>query len=173
MSHPGSGPENQFGQQPGQPGQPFEQGQPGQPYQPLGQQPGQPAGAWTPPGGATPAGEPAKKPSAAKKILPAVGAVAIAGVLFAGNNSDWFGLTGIKVDDCVTGGTEIEEVDCDSDDAEAKVVGIEDEEMSFDDAQQSEETCLDFETADSFLWEGAEDDSTSEPGKIYCVETLP
>ena len=80
MSHPGSGPDmNPSGQQPGQPGQPFQPGQPGQPGQPhqqFDQQPGQQPGAWTPPGGASPTGEPAKK-SGLKKVLPIVGGVVI------------------------------------------------------------------------------------------------
>ena len=84
MSHPGTGPDiTPSGQQPGQPGQP---------YQPFDQQPGQPAGAWTPPqGGASPFGEPQKK-SGLKKVLPVVGGLAVAGALAFGGVGGLFGL---------------------------------------------------------------------------------
>ncbi|WP_167759186.1 hypothetical protein [Blastococcus sp. TF02A-35] len=192
MSHPGTGPDmNPSGQQPGQPGQPFPQGQPGQPYpqgqpgqpypqgqpgqpypqgqpgqpyQQFEQQPGQPAGAWTPP-----AGQPAKKGGAWKKVLPVVG-----GVVVLGAAASAFGLLGggPDVGDCIagTGATSFEEVDCGSGEADGKVVGIQEEEMTYSEFEATEELCLDFETAELALWIGPE--GNNEDGKVYCAEPV-
>ena len=124
MSHPGTGPDlNPSGQQPGQPGQR---------YQPFEQQQGQPARTWTPPqGGASPFGEPPKK-RGLKKVLPIVGGVVGAGVAGAGG----LGRSGMgepEAGDGVKGatGADVEPVDCSSDEAEAKGVGVEKEEMTY------------------------------------------
>lgn len=170
MSHPGSGPDmNPSGQQPGQPGQPIQPGQPGQPYQPyqpFEQQPG----AWTPPGGASPTGEPAKK-SGLKKALPIVGGVVVAGAIGAGALG-LFGMGEPEVGDCVKGGfggTEVESVDCESDEAENKVVGIEENEMTYDEFMENE-VCTDFESAMSALWYGPPGED--EDGTVYCAEPV-
>jgi hypothetical protein len=186
--HPGQ-PEQPapYGQQPGGPAQPGQPGaydqQPG-PYQPFGQagqpgqpgqpgypgQPGQPTGAWVPPqSGATPTGQPDKKGGALKKVLPIVGGVVLVGAAVAA-----FGLLGgdPEVGDCVQNvvGEEVEVVDCDSDEAEAKIIGIDEQELdraTF--MAPDQEVCTDFPNALDALWVGADPE---EPGTIYCAEPV-
>ena len=104
-------------------------------------------------------------------MLPVVGGLAVAGVLAFGGVDSLFGLGDPGVGDCVTstGASDFETVDCDSDDAEAEVVGIEEEEVSYDDLVAGAEVCMDHATADSILWIGEED---PEPGTVYCAESL-
>ena len=167
--------------QPGQPGQPFQQGQPGQPWQQgqpgqTGQpwqpgqpwQQGQPAGAWAPPQGPGGPGQPQKKSSVLKRVvLPVVGGLAVLAAAGAA-----FGLVGgdPEVGDCVrmVGAADFESVDCGSDEAEFRIVGIDDQELDraeFD----ATDVCLDFETSEVALWIGADE---SEPGTVYCAEPL-
>ena len=161
MSHPGTGPDlTPSGQQPGQPGQP---------YQPFEQQPGQQSGAWTPPqGGASPFGEPQKK-SGLKKVLPIVGGVVVAGVVGVGALG-MFGMGEPEVGDCVKGatGTDVETVDCSSDEAEAKVVGVEKEEMTYSEFMAND-VCLDFASAQSAIWYGTDE---AQDGTVYCAEPV-
>ena len=167
MSHPGNGPDHSpAGQQPGQPYPPVGQQQ-GQPYPPFEQQQGQPAGAWTPPGGASPAGEPQKK-SVLKKALPIIGGVVGLGVVASA-----FGLFGgePEVGECIhmTGMTDFEEVDCGSDEADGKVVGIDEAEMTYEEFEKpTTEVCMDFATAEIALWYGTE----GGPGQVYCAEPV-
>ncbi|RZU32415.1 LppU/SCO3897 family protein [Blastococcus saxobsidens] len=164
MSHPGHGPDtNPSGQQPGQPVPP------GQPYQPFDQQPGQPAGAWTPPGGASAAGGP-QKGSTLKKVLPIVGGVVVLGV--AASAFGLFGAGEPEVGDCIKGamGEDVETVDCGSDEAEAKVVGVDEQEMTYDEFMATGMLCTEFATAQSAIWYGPEDENAD--GKIYCAEPV-
>ncbi|MCF6506256.1 hypothetical protein E9549_02365 [Blastococcus sp. MG754426] len=190
--------QNPSGQQPGQPGpsgqpgqpgqpaphgqpeQPGPHGQPGQPYQPFdqagqqpyqpGQQPYQPGGGWVPPeGGATPWGQPDRKGSTAKKVLLAVGGVLVAlvavGLLF-----DMLGGGDPEVGDCVANlaGEEVETVECDAAEAEARIVGIDEQELNYADFL-AQDVCLDFESAVGAIWVGADE---AEPGTIYCAEPV-
>lgn len=157
MSHPGHGPDtNPSGQQPGLPGQP---------YQPFDQQPGQPAAAWTPPGGASAAGEP-QKSSTLKKVLPIAGGVVVLGV--AASAFGLFGAGEPAVGDCIKGavGEDVETVDCGSDEAEAKVVGVESGEMTYGEFMAND-VCLDFASAESAIWYGPEGDDVD--GTVYCA----
>ncbi|SEL60413.1 hypothetical protein SAMN04515665_11567 [Blastococcus sp. DSM 46786] len=197
MSHPGNGPDqNPSGQQPGQPGpfgQPGQPGQPGQygqpgpygqpaqpgqPYQPFDQagqpdqpgQPGQPAGGWVPPqGGATPWGQPEEKGSPAKKVLLAVGGVLVAlvavGLLFS-----MLGGGEPEVGDCVANldGEEVETVECEAAEAEARIVGIDEQELNYADFLE-QDVCLDFASAVGAIWVGADE---AEPGTVYCAEPV-
>lgn len=169
-SHGEPGQAGPYGQpaQPGQPYQPFDQ--PGrQPYQ-AGQPGQQPAGGWVPPqGGATPWGEPEKKGGAAKKVLLAVGGVLVAlvavGLLFS-----MLGGGDPEVGDCVANleGEEVETVECDAAEAEARIVGIDEQELNYADFL-AQDVCLDFESAVGAIWVGADE---AEPGTIYCAEPV-
>ena len=91
-------------------------------------QPGTPDGAW-----ATPQAEPAKK-SNTKKWASLAGTVAVVGVGAAYTLTGGFGIGDPKVDDCVhmKSETDFEVVACDDGDADAKIVGIEDEKQTED-----------------------------------------
>lgn len=178
MSNPGPDgtPE---GQQPGQPGQPGGYGQPGPygqqpgrpgPYQPFDQQPGRPAGGWVPPqGGATPVGRPDDKGGAARKVLLAVAGVLVA-LVVVGLLVSMLRAAEPEVGDCVRSpaGEEVEIVDCDSADAEARIVGIDQQALDFDEFM-AQEVCLDFPNALNAVWVG---DDRGEPGTIYCAEPV-
>ncbi|MGY1722806.1 hypothetical protein [Blastococcus sp. SYSU DS0533] len=163
MSHPGNGPDqNPSGQQPGQPG-PY--GQPAQPGQP-----GQPAGAPVPPQrGATPGGQPQQKSSPVRKVLLAVGGVLVAlvavGLLFS-----MLGGGEPEVGDCVANldGEQVETVECGAAEAEARIVGIDEQELDYADFLE-QDVCLDFESAVGAIWVG---DDEAEPGTIYCAEPV-
>lgn len=79
--------------------------------------------------------------SGAKKWLPIAGSVAVAGVLGAGSLTGWFGIGDPKVGDCVqmASETDFDVVDCAADEAEMKIVGIDEQEMTrseFDEAHR-------------------------------------
>ncbi|MGY2065679.1 hypothetical protein [Blastococcus sp. SYSU DS0619] len=177
MSHPGPDgtPE---GQQPGQPGPHGQVGQPGAygqqpgqagPYQPFDQQPGQPAGGWVPPqGGATPVGQPEQKGGAAKKVLLAVGGVLVA-LVVVGLLVSMLGRTEPEVGDCLRNavGENVEFVDCDSADAEARIVGIDEQELDYAEFNNPETlVCADFPEALDAVWVGEDQE---EPGTVYCA----
>src|SRR4051794_17973004 len=94
-------------------------------------QPGQqPEGAWTPPQG-PPQAQPEQK-SGAKKWL-AIGApVVAAGVVGAYTLTGGFGIGDPKTGDCVdmTSETDFDVVDCGADEPEAKIIGIDGQEMT-------------------------------------------
>ncbi|MGY2082417.1 hypothetical protein [Blastococcus sp. SYSU DS0539] len=187
MSHPGSDgtPEGQqpgrsgpHGQQPVQPGRSDYYGQqPGQPdpYQPFDQQPGQPgqpAGGWVPPqGGATPTGEPEKRGGVARKVLLAVGGVLVV-LVVVGLLVSMLGAGEPEVGDCVLNptGEEVEIVDCGSAEAEARIVGIDEQEIDYTEFAKPETiVCADFPEALNAIWVGADQE---EPGTIYCAEPV-
>jgi hypothetical protein len=175
-----SGPPAGWGQQPtGQPyaGQPYA-GQPyaGQPY--PGQQPpaGQPWGAPPQPGtpqpfGATGAqafGQPDAPQKPKRKWLPIIGGlIAVVVVLIA--LTSFFGAGEPEVGDCIqqTGESDFNIVDCDSSDAERKVVGV-DGDMTGDKFRDApvEDLCTDFPETTFVLWSGSDE---SEDGHVYCT----
>ena len=111
--------------------------------------------------------------SGAKKWLPIAGSVAVAGVLGAGSLTGWFGIGDPKVGDCVqmASETDFDVVDCGADEAEMKIVGIDEQEMTrseFDEAPM-EAVCADFASTEYALWIG---DMVTEPGTIYCTEPV-
>jgi hypothetical protein len=133
--------------------------------QPAGQQPGAPADEWAPPA------EPKK--SGAKKWAGLAGTVAVVGVGTAYSFTGGFGIGDPKVGDCVqmVGDTSFEAVGCDDAEAEMKIVGIDEQEMTraeFD-AAGVDEICADFATTEAALWIG---DVMTDPGSIYCAASI-
>jgi hypothetical protein len=182
VSTPGSGPQDpnqsgeptNWGQQPPAAGQPYPGQQPaaGQPFPgqqpPAGQQPwaaGQPGQ----PTGAQAFGEPAK-PDAKKKWLPIIGGI-VALVVAVTLLSSFFGGGDPEIGDCIKpDGTSFEKVDCSDDEAEAKVVGTDDD-MTGDefDAADANELCTETPSATVVLWSGTDE---SKDGKVFCAEPV-
>lgn len=154
-------PGEQFGQQFGQPQQPWgpPPGQPGQQY-------GQPQ-AFGGPGGAQAYGEPPKK---SRKLVPILGGVA-ALVVALGALFSFLGAGDPEIGDCVKpDGSSFETVACDDDEAQAKIVGTDDD-MTGDafDAADVNDLCTEVPSATAVLWWGT---SNSEDGTVYCAEPL-
>lgn len=154
-----------------------------------GAQPGGPDGTWAPPqgdagappqggtwappqDGATPAPQAPQK-SGNKKWLAVGGGVLAAGVVGLGSLTGWFGAGDPEVGDCVQMASinEFEAVDCSSDEAEYKVVGIDEQEMTESEFRDApvEDLCVDFTTTEAVLWMG---DMVTEPGTIYCAAAV-
>jgi hypothetical protein len=175
------------GQQPV--GQPYPGQQPvGQPYpgqQPIGQQPypgqqppagqqpwGTPQQPGTPPPfggtGAQAYGQPAAPQKPRRRWLPIVGGV-IALVVVLGALANFLGGGDPKVGDCIqqTGDSDFTTVDCDSSDAERKVVGVDDD-MTGDEFRDApaEQLCVDFPETTFVLWSGSDE---SKNGHVYCT----
>jgi hypothetical protein len=131
-----------------------------------------PEGAWTPPQGA-PQAEPEKK-SNAKKWASLAGAVVIVGVGGAYALTGGFGIGNPEVGDCVhaVGETDFETTECDADDADYKIVGIEDEKLSEDDFMADPDTCVEFaeEGVEYAFWQSA--GMITEKGTVYCAGPL-
>jgi hypothetical protein len=139
------------------------------PQYPEPGQPGTPQGAWAAPQDA-PQAAPEKK-SGAKKWASLAGTVVVAGVGGAYALTGGFGIGDPKVNDCVQmkGETDFDVVDCDSDQAEYKIVGIHDEELTYPDMLEDPSVCSAFQTWEVALWIG---DMETEPGTIYCSEPV-
>lgn len=112
--------------------------------------------------------QPAPAPSRAKKWLGIAGSVAVAGVVGA----SWLGLgsSAPAVGDCVAakGESSFDVVDCAADEAEHRVVGIEPDEMSYDDYMADDGLCADFTSAQMVLWVG----DTGSDGTVLCAEPV-
>jgi len=133
--------------------------------QPTGQQPGVPGNEWAP------SAEPTK--SGAKKWAGLAGTVAVVGVGAAYSLTGGFGIGATEVGDCVrmVGETSFEAVGCDDSQAEMKIVGIDEQEMTraeFD-AAGIDEICVDFVTTEAALWIG---DVMTDPGAVYCAASI-
>ena len=126
-----------------------------------------PAGATTAP---QPSAEAPAEKSGLKKWLPAVGSLAVAGVVGASWLTGGFGVGEPEVGDCgkTTGETSFEVVDCDAEGAEFKIVGIQDGEQTYPDFQADENSCSEFPKWEVALWSG---EMTGE-GTVYCAEAL-
>ncbi|MGY1772497.1 hypothetical protein [Blastococcus sp. SYSU D00813] len=130
----------------------------GAPYPPQGGAPYQPQ-----PGGF---GGPPKKSGPPKWLIPVIaGVVLVAGALalFA-----FLGGSGSEVDDCVSANAagEVETVDCDDDSAVARVVGFDDDDITYDDYLASDDDfCSGVDGAVTHFWEGEE----GEEGRVVCV----
>ena len=113
---------------------------------------------------AAPAGK-----SGAKKWLPIGGAVVAAGVVGAGALG-LFGSGDPEVGQCgkTTGETSFEVVDCDAEDAEFKIVGIQDGKQTYPDFQADENSCSEFPKWEVALWSG----EMTEEGTVYCGEGI-
>lgn len=127
-----------------------------------------PAAQYPAPHGATPpAGQ---GTSSKKKWLGIAGGLVVAGAVGAGALG-LFGGGASEVGDCITttSETDYETVDCGSDDAQFKIIGIDDQEMTYKDFEDApvEDICVDFADETEYaLWEG---DMVTEPGTIYCA----
>jgi hypothetical protein len=170
VSTPGAGGPQPPEQDPSQPAQPGNFGQQPPAGQPWGapQQPQQPWGA-PQPAGPQGFGQPQQPAKPTRKWVPIVGGIVVLIVaLFA--LTSFLGGGAPEVGDCIhqTGSSEYETVDCDSDDSDFKIVGI-DEDMTGEefDATDVNELCLDHATATSVLWYGTSND---EDGSVYCAE---
>ena len=119
---------------------------------------------------AQPAPEAPAEKSGAKKWLPIAGSVAVAGVLGAGSMTGWFGIGDPTVGDCVQmqGETSFEVVDCDAEDAEFKIVGIQDGEQSYQEFEKDANSCSAFPKWEVALWSG----EMTEEGTVYCAEGI-
>lgn len=152
-------------------------GQDPAPQQPAGQNPApqhpapqQPVGQYPAPQYPAAQQPAAQGPSSKKKWLGIAGGVAVAGVVGAGVLGV-FGAGTSDVGDCIrtTSDTDYETVDCDSKEAEFKIIGIDEQEMTYKDFEEApvEDLCVDFvDTTEYVLWEG---DMLTEPGTIYCA----
>ena len=137
-------------------------------------------GSPTPPGSATP---PEQNPapqatgvpypgtpqpeSKVKKWAGLAGGVVVAGVVGA----SWLGFGGPgepEVGDCVTpsGETSFEVVDCDSAEAEARVVGIQEGRQTEDEFMTDPDSCSAFPAAEMSLWVG----DIGGKGTVLCAE---
>lgn len=151
---PGGFPQGQYPPQQGASAYPP---QGGAPYPPQGGAPYQPqAGGFGAP----------QRSGPPKWLIPVIaGVVLVAGALalFA-----FFGGTQAEVDDCVSANAagEVEVVDCDDDSAVARVVGFDDDDITYDDYLSSDaDFCGDVQGAVTHFWEGQED----EEGRVVCV----
>lgn len=127
----------------------------------------QPSAATTAP---QPAGEAPAAKSGFKKYLPAVGSLAVAGVVAASWLTGGFGPGEPEVGDCgkTTGETSFEVVDCGAEGAEFKVVGVQEDTQTYAEFQADETSCMDFATAELALWSG----EMTEEGTVYCAEPV-
>ena len=135
------------------------------PAPPTGQ-PGTPDGAW-----AAPQAEPEKK-SNGKKWASLAGAVVVLGGGAAYTLTGGFGIGDPKVNDCVhmKSESDFEVVACDDSNADAKVIGIEDEKQTEDEFMADPDSCLAFENAEGALW--YQNGMITEKGTVYCVASI-
>jgi hypothetical protein len=104
-----------------------------------------------------------------KKAL-AIGApIAVAGLVGAASLTGVFGAGDPEIGDCVhQNGNSWDVVDCGSGEAQYKVVGVEDDQQSYNDFQADPDTCLAFPQAEYFMWIGPE----GGLGTVYCSEPV-
>jgi hypothetical protein len=178
---------NTPGQQPGsqgQPGQPpvppgqqpvppqggWTPGQSGQPPVPPGQQPFPPQGAWAPGYTGTPPSPGGGGKSGAKKWLTIGLPIAAAVVIGLGMVGFLFGSSEPEVGDCITqsGETAWEVVECDSDKAQFRVIGVEDEQQTQTEFEEDPDSCSAFAATEMALWSGVGRDK----GTVYCTEPV-
>ena len=130
---------------------------------PSGAQPGAADAGWAPQQ-AAPA-TPEKK--GLKKVLPIVGSVAGAAVVL-GIGGAVFGFGDPEVGDCVQmqGETDFEQVDCDSADAQYRIVGVDDKKQGYEAFQDDPEVCTGFADAEAARWI---EDAVGAEGTTYCA----
>ena len=140
------------------------------PEYPAPAQPGTPEAAWGTPQDA-PQAQPEKK-SNARKWASLAGSIVVLGGGAAYTLTGGFGIGDPKVNDCVHMKSEddFEVVSCDDSDADAKVVGIEDEKKTEDEFMNDPASCSDFATAEGALW--FQSGMITEKGTVYCVASV-
>ncbi|WP_116450256.1 hypothetical protein [Blastococcus litoris] len=133
-------------------------------------QPGTRDGAWAPPQGAGPTAPYAEPQQSSGKKWLKIGAPIVGAGIVGFGALGLFGAGDPEVGDCVrmVSDTEFESADCASDEAEFKVVGIDEQEMTRSefDAASVEDICVDFASTEVALWIG---DMVTDPGTIYCA----
>jgi hypothetical protein len=122
-----------------------------------------------------PAQQPPVQPekSNTKKWLAIAGTVAVVGIGGAYTLTGGFGIGAPKVDDCIqtVGETDFEVVDCDSSDADYKIIGIMDEKQTEDEFMADTETCSEWADATEYAyWEST--GFISAKGSVYCAGAL-
>jgi hypothetical protein len=129
-------------------------------------QPGTPDGTW-----AAPQAEPEKKNNT-KKWVSLAGTVVVVGVGAAYTLTGGFGIGDPKVDDCLhmKSESEFEVVDCDADDADAQVIGIEADKLTEDEFMADPASCAEFPSAEGAVW--SQSGMITEKGTVYCVVSL-
>ena len=148
----------------------------------YGSQPGTPDGSWAPAAGSSAAtGDAGWAPQqhapapaegkGLKKALPIVGSIAAFGIVAAGWLTGGFGFGEPEVGDCVqtVGESDFDVVDCGSGDAESRIIGIEESEVTYDEFMADDSLCASFEKTEYVLWTGAVE---TEPGKVWCTEPV-
>ena len=142
---------------------------PGPDY-PAPAQPGTPQGAFAAPDPAQ--AQPETKKSGTKKWASLAGTIAVAGVGAAYTLTGGFGIGDPKVNDCVhmKSETDFEVVECSSDQADAKVIGIEDEKKTEKEFMADDNFCSACDEAEAGLW--YQNGMITEKGTVYCVVSL-
>ncbi len=154
-----------WGQQPPPGQQPWAQ----QGQQPWGAQPGSPA-AGQPWSGQQAFGQLDPKKAGARTWLPIAGGV-IGVLVVLGLLVNGFGASDPEVGDCVQrAGDGIEVVDCDSSEAQYRVVGLDEERADLTQSEfyGTDSTCSQFTGITQQVWIGPLDDSGAS-GDIYCL----
>ena len=97
------------------------------------------------------------------------GTIVVVGVGAAYTLTGGFGVGDPSVGDCLhlKSATDFEQISCDDSDANAKVIGIEDEKRTEDDFNNAAEICTDFPEAEGGLW--YQNGMITEKGTVYCV----
>jgi hypothetical protein len=110
-----------------------------------------------------------EKKSGAKKWASLAGTIVVVGAGAAYQLTGHFGIGNPSVGDCLhlKSDTDFEQVSCDDGDADAKVIGIEDEKRTEDDFNNAPEICTDFPDAEGGLW--YQNGMITEKGTVYCV----
>jgi hypothetical protein len=162
-----SGQPANWGQQPPA-GQPFTGQQPQQPWG-APQQPGGPQAFGQQPGGVQPFGQPQQPEKPKRKWLPIIGGL-VALIVVLGALTTFLGGGEPEVGDCLKAesSTEFSTVGCDSDDAQYRVEGT-DQDMTYAEmeaAVNEDSACPDVENWTVALWVG--EDETKD-GHVYCV----
>lgn len=106
-------------------------------------------------------------PSRARKWLGVGSSVVFAGVMAA----SWYGLGATPaVGDCIAaeGEASFEVVDCDGGEAQHRVVGVEEAEVSYDEYMADDTLCAGFAGTEQALWVG----ETGMDGTVLCAEPV-
>jgi hypothetical protein len=130
-------------------------------------QPGQPYQAWGPGQQPVPPTPPPSGKGGAKKWGSVAGAVVIAGGVAAFRLTGGFG-GDPGVGDCVQmeGETDFSEVDCDSADAQYRIVGVDEKKQGYEAFQADPDVCSAFADWEAALWI---EDTVGATGTTYCA----
>jgi hypothetical protein len=111
-----------------------------------------------------------RKKGVGTKVLAIGGSVVGAGVVALAGLTGFFGPPEPEIGNCVTetGQNTWDVVDCGSNQATYKVIGVDDEQLTFLDFKTSTAVCSSFATAKYTLWVGPD----GGLGTVYCAEPL-